>query len=209
VLRLQESAVPKFQVYQLPVLQVVLVPANPVLQNSPEQLMIELGSLFRKSTAGLMGVLAARGDIKSEFRLSQTMIKPTENNPLKFSLNIDESMIALINKKGEGYMKAGDAFEEAFDDLKAHQVAVLSGMQTALISLLKRFDPQLIIADEEEVSGMKKMLGGQKSKYWDDFVHLYNKLSRNAEDDFQNIFGSEFAKAYEQQIHNQKVNKNI
>jgi type VI secretion system protein len=182
---------------------------DPQLANShnPEQLMIEMGSLFRKSTAGLMGVLAARGDIKSEFRLSQTMIKPTENNPLKFSLNIEESMMALMSKKGAGYMAADTAFEEAFDDLKAHQVAVLSGMQSALKNLLKRFDPELIRAGDD-VSGMQKMLGGKKSKYWDDFVRLYATLSRDAEDDFQNVFGREFGKAYEKQIYNQKINKN-
>ncbi|MDN4502244.1 type VI secretion system-associated FHA domain protein TagH [Alteromonadaceae bacterium BrNp21-10] len=181
--------------------------ANLQLQSDPTELMRELGSLFKASTMGLMGVLAARGDIKSEFRLSQTMIRPTENNPLKFSLNINEAMVALINKKGAGYMPAETAFEEAFDDIKAHQVAVLAGMQSALKSLLLKFDPALIRQRDEELKGVKKMLGGQKSKYWDEFVSLYNRLQREAEDDFQNIFGREFAKSYEQQIHNQKVNK--
>jgi type VI secretion system protein len=180
---------------------------NLTLQSSPEQLMTELGGLFRKTTLGLMGVLSARGDIKSEFRLSQTMIRPTENNPLKFSLNIDEAIVALINKKGAGYMTAETAFEEAFDDLKAHQVAVLTGMQSALKSLLKRFDPQKISAAQPEARGMQKILGGQKAKYWDDFLVLYKTLSQDAEDDFQNVFGREFAKAYEQQISNQKKHK--
>ncbi|MFT6895919.1 MAG: type VI secretion system protein [Paraglaciecola sp.] len=177
---------------------------NMTLQSSPEQLMTELGGLFRKTTLGLMGVLSARGDIKSEFRLSQTMIRPTENNPLKFSLNIDEAMVALINKKGAGYMTADAAFDEAFNDLKAHQVAVLTGMQSALKSLLKRFDPEKISASQPQARGMQKMLGGQKARYWDDFLVLYKTLSQDAEDDFQNVFGREFAKAYEQQISNQK-----
>lgn len=180
---------------------------NLTLQVGAESMMNEVGSLFRQVTMGVMGVLAARGDIKGEFRLSQTMIRPTENNPLKFSLNIDEAMIALINKKGAGYMAADIAFEEAFDDLKAHQVAVLSGMQEALKSLLKKFDPELIQQNEANNSGMKKILGGSKSKYWDDFVSLYKGVYRDTEDDFQNSFGREFAKAYEQQIQNQKTHK--
>jgi type VI secretion system protein len=177
------------------------------LKVGAEVMMNDVGNLFRQATMGLMGVLAARGDIKGEFRLSQTMIRPTENNPLKFSLNIDEAMIALLNKKGAGYMAADSAFEEAFDDLKAHQVAVLSGMQEALKSLLKKFDPEIIQQREANASGMKKLLGGSKSKYWDDFVSLYQRVSQDTEDDFQNSFGREFAKAYEQQIQNQKTHK--
>jgi type VI secretion system protein len=180
---------------------------NLSLQVDAETMMNDVGILFRQATIGLMGVLAARGDIKGEFRLSQTMIRPTENNPLKFSLNINEAMIALLNKKGAGYMAADKAFEEAFDDLKAHQVAVLSGMQEALKSLLKKFDPELIQKSDVNAGGMKKLLGGSKSKYWDDFVSLYQTVSRDTEDDFQNSFGREFAKAYEQQIQNQKTNK--
>ena len=177
---------------------------NLQLTQSPEQVMGEVGSLLRKVTMGLMGVLAARGDIKSEFRLSQTMIKPTENNPLKFSLNIDEAMVALLTKKGQGYMTADAAFEEAFEDLKGHQLAVLTGMQSALKSLLERLDPANIQGQDSEVKGVKKLLGGQKAQYWDDFVLLYKTLFQKTEDDFQTVFGHEFAKAYEEQIRKQK-----
>ncbi|MBC3766689.1 type VI secretion system-associated FHA domain protein TagH [Neptunicella marina] len=180
--------------------------ANLNLQSNPQELMQELGTLFRTTTLGLMGILATRGDIKSEFRLSQTMIKPTENNPLKFSLNIDEAMVALISKKGAGYMPAEEAFSEAFEDIKAHQVAVLAGMQSALQSLMNRFDPQNITGTEQ-VSGVKKILGGQKSQHWDAFVSLYNRLKQESQDDFQSLFGRDFGKAYEQQIQNQKNHK--
>lgn len=169
-----------------------------------EQTMREIGGLFRQVTMGLMGVLAARGDIKSEFRLSQTMIRPTANNPLKFSLNIDEAMVALLSKRGQGYMQADEAFEEAFEDIKAHQLAVLTGMQSAMKNLLKRLEPQKIQDQGEDRRGVKKLLGGQKSKFWDEYVVLYKTLFQQSEDDFQTIFGHEFAKAYEQQILNQK-----
>lgn len=175
-----------------------------VMKRSPVEMMEEVGGLFRQVTMGLMGVLAARGDIKSEFRLSQTMIKPMENNPLKFSLNIDEAMLALLSKKGKGYMAADAAFEEAFDDLKAHQVAVLTGMQSALKSLLEKLDPAVIENHDGEAKGVRKLLGNQKAQYWDDFVLLYKTLFQKTEDDFQTVFGHEFAKAYEEQIRKQK-----
>lgn len=171
---------------------------------SPEQLMRELGSLFRCMTTGMIGVLAARGDIKGEFRLAQTMIKPTDNNPLKFSLNVEEAMQSLLFKRGGGYMNAQQAFEEAFDDLKAHQVAMLAGMQQALQSLLNTFNPDRIEQANQTSTGMSKILGQRKSAYWDNYIMLYKTLCRDGEQDVQNLFGRDFAKAYEQQIKNQK-----
>lgn len=178
-------------------------PATRLPVNDTE-FMQEIGSLFRQVTMGLMGVLAARGDIKSEFRLSQTMIRPTENNPLKFSLNIEEALVALINKRGQGYMSAEAAFDEAFDDIKSHQLAVLTGMQSAMKNLLARLEPERIKGRDEDKKGMQKLLGGQKSKYWDEFELLYKTLFQQSEDDFQTLFNHEFSKAYEQQIQKQK-----
>ncbi|GGO66628.1 type VI secretion system-associated FHA domain protein TagH [Bowmanella pacifica] len=180
------------------------LPNEQRLAVAPEQLMHELGSLFRCMTEGMIGVLAARGDIKGEFRLAQTMIKPTDNNPLKFSLNVEEAMLSLLAKRGEGYMNAQRAFEEAFDDLKAHQVAMLAGMQHALQSLLNTFDPQRIEQANPASGGMSKLLGQRKSAYWDNYILLYKTLCRDGEQDAQNLFGRDFAKAYEQQIKNQK-----
>lgn len=178
--------------------QNIKLPVNDV------EFMQEIGSLFRQVTMGLMGVLAARGDIKSEFRLSQTMIRPTENNPLKFSLNIEEALVALLSKRGQGYMSAESAFDEAIEDIKSHQLAVLTGMQSAMKNLLLRLEPARIKGKDEDKKGMQKLLGGQKSKYWDEYELLYKTLFQQSEDDFQTIFGHEFSKAYEQQIQNQK-----
>ncbi|WP_172449213.1 type VI secretion system-associated FHA domain protein TagH [Bowmanella denitrificans] len=180
------------------------LPATEGLSTDPQQFMTELGSLFRCMTKGMIGVLAARGDIKGEFRLAQTMIKPTENNPLKFSLNVEEAMQSLISKRGSGYMAAEPAFDEAFEDLKTHQMAMLAGMQNALQSLLNTFNPQRIEQSDKQSSGVSKLLGSRKSAYWDNYVLLYKTLCRDGEDDVQNLFGRDFAKAYEQQIKKQR-----
>jgi type VI secretion system protein len=162
-----------------------------------------VGTLFREVVRGLMEVLAARSSIKSEFRLSQTVIQPVENNPLKFSLGVDDALVALLTKHGKGYLPPVDAVREAMDDIKAHQVAVLAGMQVALTSLLARFDPKALEERLSEDSGIGTLLTGKKSRYWDEFTRLYKNLAMEAEDDFQSVFGREFGRAYEEQIRKQ------
>ena len=51
----------------------------------PPATMLALGKAFRNLVAGLRAVLIARAQIKSEFRIEQTMIQARGNNPLKFS----------------------------------------------------------------------------------------------------------------------------
>ncbi|MEW8047509.1 MAG: type VI secretion system-associated FHA domain protein TagH, partial [Candidatus Thiodiazotropha sp.] len=57
-----------------------------------ETLLQNLGKILRTSVNGTMSILRARAQMKGEFRMSQTMIQPVENNPLKFSINIEEAL---------------------------------------------------------------------------------------------------------------------
>jgi len=172
-------------------------------EGQTEETLKILGTLFRSTVQGLIEVLATRSSIKNEFRLSQTTIQPVENNPLKFSLGVDDAMTALLTKRSRGYMPPVQAVEEAFEDIKAHQVAVLAGMQVALTGLLARFDPKTLEERMAAEKGIAKLLTGKKARYWDEFNKLYEKLAVEAEDDFHSVFGREFGRAYEEQVRKQ------
>ncbi len=169
-----------------------------------DETMRLVGALYREFISGLREILAARSTIKSEFRLTQTTIQPVENNPLKFSLSDDDAMTALLTKTGQGYLPPARAVNEAFGDVKAHQVAVMVGMQAALTGLLARFNPHAL---EERINQESSAVGGllrnKKSRYWDEFAKLYATIAAEAEDDFQSVFGREFGKAYESQVRKQ------
>ncbi len=161
-----------------------------------EQLMRTVGATFRQMVEGMREVLMTRSSIKSEFRIDKTMLKAKENNPLKFSTSGDEAMKTLLHKPAAGYMPAERAVKEGFEDIRAHQLAVMAGLQVALTALLKRFDPELLAERLEKSS----LLSSKKAQYWDLFTELYQEIAREAEDDFQNLFGREFSRAYEEQI---------
>jgi type VI secretion system protein len=159
-----------------------------------------LGQVYREVVTGLMEILAARSSIKNEFRLSQTTIQPAQNNPLKFSLGADDAMTALLTRRGQSYLPPVQAIRESVSDIKAHQVAVLAGMQIALKGLLCRFDPAALEERMRKDRGLADLLSVKKARYWDAFGQMYQDLIVEAEDDFHSLFGKEFNRAYEDQV---------
>src|SRR5215467_11755843 len=86
----------------------------------------------------------ARASIKDEFRIGQTVIRATGNNPLKFSLDDDDALATLLGTGRRGSMPAEEAVAEAFDDLRLHELATVSAMQAAVRVLLAQFAPEAI-----------------------------------------------------------------
>ena len=93
------------------------------------------------------------------------------------------------------------AMRDAFDDLRAHQIGVLAGMRAALEGLLARFDPAELEATLAPRSGLANLIpASRKSRLWESFEALYSQLSREAEDEFHQLFGEAFVHAYETHI---------
>lgn len=158
-----------------------------------------LAETLRETVAGMMKVLGARNAIKNEFRMNVTMIQPVENNPLKFSPNVDEALRNMFTSQTNAYLPGTVAIQEGFEDIADHQVAVIAGMRAAFRSLLKRFDPAELQVrfDKQHKAGL---LGSKKGKYWEAYAEFYNDLADNMDDAFQDLFGEDFAEAYEQQM---------
>jgi type VI secretion system protein len=162
--------------------------------------MEAIGRSYRHMVEGLIEVLRARASLKGEFRMVQTMIRPVENNPLKFAPNVDEALLLLLRSGNQAFMPADQAIKESFDDLKAHQLAVMAGVQASIKHLLKRFQPAVLEARLSKPSGIGVLLPSvRQAQYWELFTELYSSISREAEDDFEDLFGREFSRAYEEQ----------
>ncbi|TKJ57059.1 type VI secretion system-associated FHA domain protein TagH [Pseudomonas viridiflava] len=165
-----------------------------------EAQMHDIGRSYRLMVEGLIDVLRARSSLKSEFRMQQTVIGPVENNPLKFAPNADEAMLLLLRHGNRAFMGPEQAVTDSFDDLRAHQLAVMAGVQAAIKHLLKRFEPAELEARMGAPSnGLSSLFSGSRhAQYWQQFTALYSNITREAEDDFQDLFGREFSRAYEE-----------
>jgi len=164
------------------------------------QLADTLGFVLQLFVQGMMEVLRARSEIKGTFRLELTRIGSVENNPLKFCPDSAAALVELFAKRSSGFLSPVDAVREAFDDTKAHQIAMMAGMQAAFESLMQRFNPEELRRqfDPGSSGGVFKSLS--KAKYWDGLVELYAKQMRNSDESFKRLFGEPFAEAYEAQM---------
>jgi type VI secretion system FHA domain protein len=161
-----------------------------------------LGVILRETVNGLVEVLRDRANFKSEFRLDMTRIQATENNPLKFSTTTDDVVRQLLTNERAGLMEPGDAFREAFDDLRIHQLAMMVALKACLNALMAQLDPAAIEEEIRDRGGLKaKMFSSLGGEGWDKFVELYSKLAEDADEGFRHLLGDEFGRAYEEQVN--------
>jgi type VI secretion system protein len=165
--------------------------------------MERLGEVMFDLIAGLREILMTRSSIKSEFRIEKTELAAGGNNPLKFSLS-PENAVEYIVKPRRGYMKAPDAVREALNDIKAHEVAMVTGMEAAIKDVLGRLNPKALEEKIGTSGGFSDMLKGRKSRYWETYEKIYAEISEQAEHDFHEFFSKEFAKAYRKQLERLK-----
>jgi FHA domain-containing protein/type VI secretion system protein len=167
----------------------------------PEEIAELVGAMLREATTGTMSVLMARAMTKRESRLEMTMIATQANNPLKFFPDAHSALTQMLGNALAGYMPPLRAYSNAFDDVRAHELALMAGMRAALAGVLGRFDPAAIEERLQVPTVMDKVLAAnRKAKMWDRLVELYKEISSEADDDFQRLFGEKFALAYEEQI---------
>ena len=164
------------------------------------EIMSIIGSLLRSATAGAVDMLAARAATKREVQASVTIISVQANNPLKFLPNADAALLQLLGKKMPGFMRADVAMRDAFDDLRAHEVGVIAGTRAALTEVLGKFDPAVLGDKLARGSVLESLMpSARKAKLWDMYLERYLQIRREAEDDFQSIFGRAFVQAYERE----------
>ena len=171
------------------------------LNRSGPEVAETVGAMLREATAGTIDVLMARALTKKESRIEMTMLSVRSNNPLKFFPNADSALTQMLNSAMPGYMPPVQAMANAFDDLRAHELAVIAGMRAALGAVLHRFDPVQIESRLALPTVFDKMMGtSRKAKMWDRLVELYGEIAREADDDLQRLFGEKFSEAYEEQV---------
>lgn len=165
------------------------------------ELSRNLGRILQIVVSGLMDVLQSRQRIKEEFRMHQTLFRPVDNNPLKFSANVEDALHNLLVKRNPAYLGPVEAFADAFDDLRDHQIAVLEGMRVAFEAMLAEFDTDRLQEEFDQQVGKGSMpLMPAKMRYWDMYRDKRNQMTKDPEATFARLFGEEFRRAYEEQF---------
>jgi type VI secretion system FHA domain protein len=170
------------------------VPAGDLMETS--------GKLLRLMVGGLMELLRERSHMKDTFRLPQTVMQAAQNNPLKFSPNVEEALRYLLNDRNEGsYLSADEAVTAGFRDVRQHEQALVKAMLQAVEDYVERFDPDELKARFDK--GMKRsglLAGANKLKYWELYEESYHALTQRDDGGPPQLFSEEFARAYSEEM---------
>ncbi len=163
--------------------------------------MHELGQVLREYTRGTIELLIARGALKKEVRADVTMMASQANNVLKFSPTVEFALQHLLGTPTPGFMGSLESLEDAFEDLKSHQLGVMAGMHAALQGVLKRFDPVEIERKVGNQGGLFNLVpSSRKAKLWELFQEMYGQSASQAREEFDELFGKAFAREYDRFI---------
>ena len=169
------------------------------------ELARSFGQILRIVVSGVMDVLQARQRIKEEFRMRTTTFKPKENNPLKFSANVDDALHNLLVKRNPAYFEPVRAFEDSFDDVRNHQMAMLAGVRAAFEAMLTEFDPDRLQEEFDRQPRKGALISmPAKMRYWEMYRERVHGIVKDADTSFRELFGDEFARAYEEQLERLK-----
>ncbi|GLS26049.1 type VI secretion system-associated FHA domain protein TagH [Marinibactrum halimedae] len=175
------------------------IPANRSLNQ-------EVSEMISETVVRLIDLLRARSAIKNELRVQRTMIKTTDNNPLKFSVLPKDAMNAMFGEQSQSFMSPPQAIKDSFDDLSDHQVAVLSGMRAAYDTMLEQFSPENL---ERRFNNKGSLISNKSAKNWDSFSAYYKELVADREKTYYRLFGDTFADAYEKQLSDIKATRDF
>jgi type VI secretion system FHA domain protein len=114
---------------------------------------------------------------------------------------VEGALTLLIGPTRPGYMPGVRAVKEGFRDIKAHELALVAGMQAAVSALLRQFDPEQLKGRLDKHSLLGSLLPAtRKAKYWEVYEQQYRQIAGDVSEDVSGVFGRAFARAYEEQI---------
>ena len=171
-----------------------------------DRMLRDCGAILRAAVEGIMMLLLARAEMRKEFEAEErTMVAARDNNPLKLMSDPHEAMDFLFDpaERTDGFLDPVQAVGDACEDLRSHELALMAGMRAAILGALRRFDPNVIERGFDK-SSKGFSLASRKAKLWDAFVAQQDQFSREAQEDFNKVFGRDFMGAYQAQLRRLK-----
>lgn len=184
------------------------VPEGGLTRELTPQAMRELGLLVYHAVAGAMALIAVRQITKREIGAELTMIVATRNNPLKFLPTPEAAVMQILGPRMPGFMAPVDSMADAFEDLRAHEVGVIAGTRAAFTEVLRRFDPKELEQRLGKGGFLEGLMPGRReAKLWELFVAKFQEVYKDAQDDFDSLYGHAFTQAYEAEVRRARAGR--
>jgi len=170
----------------------------------PEELRLsddalrKLGVMYRQVVLGMSDLMRDRAEFKDEFRVQKTVLAIGRNNPLKHLPPQDAAKV-LLGDPLPGFQDSEESIRGAFEDLKRHQLAMLAGVQRAVLAVFERLSPEEIEKLAEKANGSKKMLS-RKVNPWDLYATVFEALKKDATSNANGVMSVAFREGYEEYL---------
>lgn len=163
-----------------------------------ERVMEEMGAVVKANMQGMVALMQQRAQLKNEFRMDMTLVKTQNNNPIKFSADSKQAMKHLFKPESGSFKTMSESFEECYQDMQLHQVALLAGVQAAIREMFDALDPDKV---EERVDQDRAgiSMSSKPSRCWHKYRSLHDEL-KSEDDLFNRLFSDAFVSAYDEQI---------
>lgn len=170
-----------------------------VPRENREQWFEQLGHSFSLLLVGLMDTLHHRAAFKQSNRLSHTSFRKSENNPLKFSANLEDAIYNLYNRNTSSFLSADTAIIEAFSDIDNHEKALMEGVKGTVSSVMSLVEPTTIYKESNsKSSALNKLIPARKyAQSWSVFENIHSGLKDEIANNNSPFYLDDFAKHYE------------
>lgn len=183
------------------------ISADAISADLTPELMELLGKLMATSLQGAIDLLAMRSLVKQEVHADVTMVVTRNNNPLKFFPDSATVLTQMLRKKMPGFMEPMEAVDDAYHDLRGHQVGVVAGTRASMQAMMDRLQPARFEADLPPPGLMDKLVPSRRgAALWGNYVRQYAAQAGEAQDQFKGVFGAAFLAAYEKEVERQEDN---
>ena len=175
------------------------IPSITLSSGMTTELMTTLGTLLACAVNGTRDLVSLRALVKREVRTDVTMVEVRNNNPLKFLPDGATVLTQMLRKRMPGFMAPVEAMQDAFDDLHAHQLGMMAGMQASLGELHAQLDPAAVDSGSGPVSTFERLQPAtRKARLWDSYRSLHEETGIALRNDTKTLGSQAFLSAYEQ-----------
>lgn len=181
------------------------LPAAALPSGLTPELMELVGQLLNTSITHNLELSKLRATVKREVHAEVTMVVVRNNNPLKFFSDSETVLTQMLRKKMPGFMSPVEAMDDAHEDIKAHQLALMAGVREEMRALIASLDPAVLEKDVPASPLMDAVVpSARKARAWDKFHEVFANIKRKHDGDLHTVFGKAFLDAYEKEAERVK-----
>lgn len=200
-----ESANPEIYALTDAFLKGAGLPLTALSSGLTPELMETIGKLLAASVTGTLELNKIRATVKREVKADVTMVVVRNNNALKFFSDSETVLTQMLRKKMPGFMGPVEAMNDAYGDLKAHQLGIIAGVREQMRHLIAQLDPSAVEAEIPARPIADALFPStRKAAMWEKFLERYRAVNRNPNADFHELFGPVFVDAYERETERVK-----